>query len=128
MSRSVIFERTGGFIGIRQRLELSEGKMTAEDARSRLKKERDLTPEEQQRLDALLAGVVGQEAPRGDAAGVSDGFVLNLELPERAPIRFHTLSVPFGKGDGSPFGELFAFLDGLLGAAVDTQGRGIMQL
>jgi hypothetical protein len=128
MPRKVIFERTGGFIGIRQRLELAGGRLVAEDARSRLKKERDLTADERQRLEALLAGVEGQDAPTGDATGVSDGFVLNLELPDRAPIRFHTLSVPFGKGDGSPFGELFAFLDGLLGAAVDGQGRGIMQL
>jgi len=128
MSRTVIFERTGGFIGIRQRLELSGGTLTAEDARSRLKKERALTSDEQQRLDALLAGVEGQDAPAGEATGVSDGFVLNLELPDRVPIRFHTLKVPFGPGDGSPFGELFAFLDGLLAAAVDGQGRGIMQL
>lgn len=128
MSQKVTYERTGGFIGIHQRLELTDGTLLAEDRRSRLKKKRALTTEEQDRLATLLGGVEGRTVPTGDAVGVADGFVLNLELPGRAPIAFHTLRVPFGGSDGSAFEDLFSFLDRLLAGQVEGQGRGIMQI
>lgn len=118
---NVTFERSGGFIGINQRLEVIGDLVKVSDRRSRLEKQRPLTDDERERLSAALAAVEGVSAPEGER-GLADGFVLGITLPEQK-VRLDTLAVPYGEGDGSPWSELIALLDGMLEGSLGKARR-----
>lgn len=120
---SVVYERTGGFAGVRQRLELdAHGALQVTD-RHTGETRRTLDPTEQQTLRSLLAGVEGQPPPHSspEAQHSSDMFTLRLWLSDAEPPRvtLSTLAVPLGEGEGSAWGQLLSFLDGLLTAGLE---------
>jgi len=120
---SVVYERTGGFAGIRQRLEidLSTRQLKVTD-RHTGQAARTLTSEEATRLQTLITGAQGQPPPTaGDAGRVSDAFTLQLWLGNQpAPqVTLSTVAVPLGKGEGTPWGQLLSFLDALLTAELE---------
>jgi len=117
----VTFERSGGFIGISQRLEVDGDSVRISDRRSRLERQRPLTQEEQARLSAAVKAVEGVPPPEGER-GIADGFALRIELPGQQ-VSLDTLAVPYGEGDGSPWGTLLALLDGLLEGSLGAKPR-----
>ncbi len=119
---SVTYERTGGFAGMRQRLEISSDKVKVTDRRAGTR-ERALTKDEAARLDALVkkAKAVPFPAP-GGGGQVRDAFTLKLWLDDEKEPRatISTTAVPLDGSDGTPWGDLLAFVDGVLTAELDA--------
>lgn len=119
---SVTYERTGGFAGVRQRLEISSDKVKVTD-RHTGERERALVEDESARLGALVkkAEAVPFSAP-GGGGGVRDAFTLKLWLDDEKEPRatISTVVVPLEGSDGTPWGDLLAFVDGMLTAELDA--------
>ena len=120
---NVVYERSGGFIGMNQRLEVDAGKLRAFD-RGQKRTERQLTDAEAKALADLVARVEDAAPPKTDPAlaGTSDTFTLKVKAGN-ASANVQTLNVPYGKGDGSAWGELLAWLDAKLGAALEGKAH-----
>lgn len=120
---SVVYERSGGIVGMQQRLELDTGKRTLGFSDRRLGAgQRALTAEEATRLESLVAAARKEErAPTGEGGHVSDGFTLRLSVDGQVLAELGTVSVPLGKGEGSPWGELLSFVDHLLEQELATK-------
>lgn len=118
---SVVYERSGGIAGNRQRLELLDEALTWED-RFHGKGERKLTLAEHARVAALVERARDTAPPtvRGGRAQ-PDSFQLQISLDgfPRAIMTTTDQPVP---SDGSQWGDLFAFLDALLASEVDKAG------
>lgn len=113
------YERTGGFAGIRQRLEIDgDRKRVKVIDRHTGEAERSLGEDELTRLFSLIAAVNGQKPPVGSGVSgqVSDSFTVQLWLGGAATpvVTLSTLAVPLGKGEETPWGELLSFIDGML--------------
>lgn len=124
---SVVYERTGGFAGVRQRLEVdAHGALQVTD-RHTGETRRTLDATEQQTLRSLVAEVEGQPPPHSspDAQQGSDTFTLRLwlfsgsERPPEPQVTLATLAVPLGEAEGSPWGRLLSFVDGLLTSGLE---------
>jgi len=119
---SVTYERTGGFAGMRQRLEISSDKVKLTDRRAGTR-ERALAKDEAARLDALVkkAKAVPFRAPQGGGR-VSDAFTLKLWLDDEGEPRatMSTVAMPLEGSDGTPWGDLLAFADGMLAAELEA--------
>ncbi len=119
---SVTYERTGGFAGVRQRLEISSDKVKLTDRRAGTR-ERALTKDEATRLDALVKKARAVPfAARGGGGRASDTFTLKLWLEDEQEPRatISTVAVPLDGSDGTPWGDLLAFADGVLTAELDA--------
>ncbi len=119
---SVAYERTGGFAGMRQRLEISSDKVKVTDRRAGTR-ERPLGRDEAARLDALVKKAKAVPFPaRAGGGRVSDTFTLKLWLDGESEPRatISTVAVPLDGSDGTPWGDLFAFVDGMLAAEIEA--------
>ncbi len=78
---SLIYERTGGFTGVQQRLEidLAQRKVRVKDRRAG-SGERALTPEEQREAEKLIARAQAAKAPPPAEVHASDSFTLKIWL------------------------------------------------
>ncbi|MDQ3266853.1 MAG: hypothetical protein M3Y59_24905 [Myxococcota bacterium] len=131
---SVVYERTGGFAGVRQRLEVEEtsGALQVTD-RHTGETRRTLDPTQLQTLRSLVTGVEGQPPPHSspEAQHSSDTFTVRLWLSgsDQPRVTLSTLAVPLGEGEGSPWGRLLSFVDGLLTAGLEqTRPAGAPQI
>jgi hypothetical protein len=118
---SVAYERTGGFAGMRQRLEISPDKVKVTDRRAGTR-ERALAQDESSRLDALVKKAKAVPFPaRGGGRG-SDSFTIKLWFDEEQEPRatLSTHAVPVEESDGTPWGDLITFLDKILTAELDA--------
>src|ERR671921_23032 len=105
---SLVLERSGGFIGMQQRLEIDAAmKHAVASDRRHGKTERDLTADETKQLGALLERAKADKAaPKSGPSSVADGFTVKLWIAGEAEPRasFGTLAMPLGKSDGSAWG------------------------
>lgn len=118
---SVVFERSGGIAGTRQRLEVADETLTWED-RVRGNGQRRLTLPEHARVAALVERARDGAPPtvRGGRPR-PDAFDLQISLDGQPRAVLNTVEQPV-ESDGSAWGDLFAFLDGLLTAELAKAG------
>jgi hypothetical protein len=109
---SVDYERSGGFIGMKETLSI-EGDSLRVSRRGKVVAERALEKAEQERLQGLLATVAGAESPKVAPPRASDTFRVSLMVDGKGRVEVHTLA-PHAPGVGAPWDEVLQALDSLL--------------
>lgn len=116
----VTYERSGGFIGMNQRLEISKDELRAFD-RGHQRTTRKFTDEESKALAKLITAAEEAGMPKSTPS-VPDGFQLRITAGQMS-VEVGALGVPVGKSDGTPLGDLIAWLDAELTKALEGKAR-----
>jgi hypothetical protein len=108
----IVYERSGGLAGLRERLSIREGTLAVSE-RGTKTGERTLTVDEQKRVDALLAELSRAGEPVASDENVADAFqvMLFIDGPTRVTTRSVTLPAA---GLGKSWDEALRWLDALL--------------
>jgi hypothetical protein len=116
---NLVYERSGGFVGMMQRLRIEDFQTLRVRDKRGVQAERPMTPEEADQLKALLDGVAQAPPPEepADARRASDSYnvILSFDNEPEPRVSLSTLSLPI-LGAGDAWDELLGWLDRRLSA------------